>query len=87
MRPKYERDNRTRKKKIGRPRIVTDRDERKLVLVLMKLRKTDGFLNSKKLQLQAGLTHLSNRTVRTSYSKQTWLQVFTEPTQGIALRQ
>ena len=61
---KDERDNRTRKKKIGRPRIVTDRDERKLVLVLKKLRKTDGFLNSKKLQLQAGLTHLSNRTVR-----------------------
>ena len=66
---KDERDNRTRKKKIGRPRIVTDRDERKLVLVLKKLRKTDGFLNSKKLQLQARLTHLSNRTVRTILNK------------------
>ena len=66
---KDERDNRTRKKKIGRPRIVTDRDERKLVLVLKKLRKTDGFLNSKKLQLQAGLTHLSNRTVRAILNK------------------
>ena len=66
---KDERDNRTRKKKIGRPRIVTDRDERKLVLVLKKLRKTDGFLNSKKLQLQAGLTHLSSRTVRAILKK------------------
>ena len=66
---KDERENRTRKKKIGRPRIVTDRDERKLVLVLKELRKTDGFLNSKKLQLQAGLTHLSNRTVRAILNK------------------
>ena len=66
---KDERDNRTKKKKIGRPRIVTDRDERKLVLVLKKLRKTEGFLNSKKLQLQAGLAHLSNRTVRAILNK------------------
>ena len=46
---KHERDNRTKKKNIGRPRIVTDRDERKIILVSKKLRKTDGFLNSKKL--------------------------------------
>ncbi len=58
-------DNLTEKKKkrTGRPRKVTDRDERELFRVLKKLRKSDGSLTSKKIQVEAGLTHISNRTV------------------------
>jgi transposase len=35
-------------KRSGRPRKVTERDERELIRVLKKLRKTDGSLTSKK---------------------------------------
>ena len=64
-------DNLTEKKKkiTGRPRKVTDRDERELLRVLKKLRKTDGSLTSKKIQVEAGLTHISNRTVRAILNK------------------
>lgn len=58
-----------KKRKTGRPRKVTERDERELVRVLKKLRETDGSLTSKKLQVEAGLTHLSNRTVRAILNK------------------
>ena len=64
-------DNLTEKKKkrTGRPRKVTDRDKRELSRVLKKLRKTDGSLTSKKIQVEAGLTHISNRTVRAILNK------------------
>ena len=53
-------DNLTEKKKkrTGRPRKVTDRDERELFRVLKKLRKSDGSLTSKKIQVEAGLIPL-----------------------------
>ena len=60
---------REKKKRSGRPRIVTDRDERKLIRALKRLRKTDGSLTSKKIQVEAGLIHLSNRTVRAILNK------------------
>ena len=48
----------------GRPRKVTDRDERNIIRVLKKLREKDGACTSKKVQVEAGLKHISNRTVR-----------------------
>ena len=57
------------KRKTGRPRKVTEREERELVRVLKKLRETDGSLTSKKVQVEAGLTHISNRTVRAILNK------------------
>ena len=57
------------KRKTGRPRKVTERDERELLRVLKNLRQTNGCLTSRKLQVEAGLTHLSNRTVRAILNK------------------
>ena len=52
------------KKKTGRPKKVTLRDERKLIHTLHTLRYMDKGVTSKKMQLEPGLTHLSNTTVR-----------------------
>ena len=52
------------KKKTGRPKKVTLRDERKLIHTLHTLRYMDKGVTSKKMQLEPGLTHLSNSTVR-----------------------
>ena len=48
----------------GRPRKVRDRDEPNIIRVLKKLREKDGACTSKKVQVEAGLKHISNRTVR-----------------------
>ena len=64
-------DNLTEKKKkrTGRPCKVTDRDKQELLCVLKKLRKTDGSLTSKRIQVEVGLTHLPNQTVRAILNK------------------
>ena len=48
----------------GRPRKVSNRDERNILRSLHKLRELDGACTSKKVQLDAGVTHIANRTVR-----------------------
>ena len=52
------------KKKTGRPKKVTLRNERKLIRTLHTLHDMDKGVTSKQMQLEAGLTYLSNSTVR-----------------------
>ena len=52
------------KKKTGRPKKVTLRNERKLIHTLHTLCDMDKGVTSKKMQFEAGLTHLSNSMVR-----------------------
>ena len=52
------------KKKTSRLKIVTICDGRKLIRTLHTLSDMDKGVTSKKMQLEAGLTHLSNNTVR-----------------------
>ena len=53
-----------RKSNRGRPRKLSERDSRQIIRKIAELRNTDGSFTSKKVQLAAGLTHVSNRTVR-----------------------
>ena len=48
----------------GRPRKLTSKDERMAVRKLLKLRSTERTFCSPRIQLEAGLLHVSNRTVR-----------------------
>ena len=48
----------------GRPKKLTAYDNRRLLCSLASLRESDGSFTSNRIQLNAGLTHVSNRTVR-----------------------
>jgi len=48
----------------GRPPKLTKRDGRMIISKIKKLRRTRGSFTSKRVQLEAGMTHVSNRTVR-----------------------
>ena len=52
-----------RKLNKGRPKKLNAQDSRSIQRTLLKLRKTEGTFTSKRIQLQAGVTHVSNRTV------------------------
>ena len=52
------------KKKMGRPTKVTKRDRRKIVLSLLRLRRTELDFTSQRIQLDAGVMHLPFRTLR-----------------------
>ena len=45
------------KRKTGRPKKVTLHDKRKLICILHTLRDIEKVVTSKKMQLEAGLTH------------------------------
>lgn len=64
--PIGERAEDKRKANPGRPRKLTQRDERQLVTQITKLRDTTGVFNSTHIQRQAGIAvnNVSNRTVR-----------------------
>lgn len=53
-----------RKASTGMPRKLNERDLRKLNRTIKELRVSQGSFSSRKLQLEAGLNHVSNRTVR-----------------------
>lgn len=56
-------------KKRGRKSILTDRDEIKLLLEIGKLRETEGNFTAKRIKQEAGLTGVSDRTVRQTLNK------------------
>ena len=67
---KKERGDR-RKNNKGRPGLLTSRDKRNLLSTLQKLRDTHGpSFNSRKLAVEAGVLHVSNRTVRRYLNKE-----------------
>ena len=53
-----------RKLNSGRTPKFTGRDQRCVTRTIPKLRKTEGSFTSKRLQLEAGTAHVSNRTFR-----------------------
>ena len=53
-----------RKNNPGRPKKLSGRDERLLVRQVYKLRKSEGTFTSKRLQLSAGISHCSNKTIQ-----------------------
>ena len=55
-----------RHNKGGRPRTLTDRDKRKIVNALLKLRETEGNFNSTDIRREAGIPedYVSDRTIR-----------------------
>lgn len=48
----------------GRPKKLSQYDQRSAIRTIAKLRRTDGSFTSKRLQLEAGAVHVSNRTFR-----------------------
>lgn len=48
----------------GRPRKLCVRDSREIVRCLKNLRETEGHFTSKRIQVDSGLLHVCNRTVR-----------------------
>jgi len=57
-------ENDRRRNNPGRPKILTDRDSRHVIKTLKDLRRTEGSFTSPRVQLVAGLSHVSNRSVR-----------------------
>ena len=58
-----------RKLNKGRPKKLSAQDSRNIIRTLGKVRKTDGTFTSRRLQLQAGCTHVSNKTVTRCLNK------------------
>jgi len=56
--------NKKAKKNAGRKKLRTKRDERKILLQVIKLRESDSNFTSKRIKHEAGVHHLSDRTLR-----------------------
>lgn len=48
----------------GRPRKLSDQDERRVVRSIKSLRETEGHFTSKRIQLDSATTHVCNKTIR-----------------------
>jgi hypothetical protein len=59
-----------RKTNKGRPKKLTVRDERSILRTIPKLREKLGNFTSKRVQLESGVTHVSNRTIRNILNKE-----------------
>ena len=53
-----------RKNNMGRIPKISARDRRTLLRTILKLRRTVGSFNSRRVHLESGLDHVSNRTIR-----------------------
>ena len=53
----------------GRPRLLTQQDERQILRCIPKLRSSVGHFTSKRIQVESGTTHVCNRTVRNYLNK------------------
>ena len=60
-----------RELKIGKARRLDERDKRLIKRTILNLRATVGSIPSTRVQLEAGLQHLSNPTVRRCMKKRT----------------
>lgn len=58
-----------RKMNKGRPKKLSIQDERNIVRTIPKLREGVGNFTSKRVQLESGVSHVSNRTIRNVLSK------------------
>lgn len=52
-----------------RPKLLTERDERKIITELHRVREQEGTFTSKRLQVCAGVTHVTNHTIRKRLNK------------------
>lgn len=59
-----------RKLNKGRPKKLTVQDKRRILRTIPKLREELGNFTSKRVQLESGATHVSNRTVRNVLNKE-----------------
>ena len=56
----------------GRPSMITKQDERQILRAVIKLRSTVGHFTSKRIQVESGTTHLSNKTIRNCLNKHSY---------------
>ena len=54
----------------GRPKKLSIQDERSIIRTIPKLREELGNFTSKRVQLESGVTHVSNRTIRNILNKE-----------------
>ena len=62
---------------IGRPAKLTHVDHRNIRIAIPKLRETDGSFTSRRVQVDTGLEHVSNRTVRRAMNKNEFHYLYT----------
>ena len=58
-----------RKSNPGRPKKLSENDERQVKRSLLRLRETTGRFTSKRVQEESGVTHVSNRSIRRSLNR------------------
>lgn len=59
----------SKKKRTGRPKKISPRDERQIIRTVYRLRKRPGPFSSKRVRLQSGVTHVVDRSVRRVMNK------------------
>lgn len=58
-----------RKRNVGRPKLLTERDGRNIMRSIRQLREMSGRFSSRRVKLEAGLQDVSDRTVRRHLNK------------------
>ena len=58
-----------RKRNVGRPKLLTERDGRNIVRSIRQLREVSGRFSSRRVKMEAGITDVSDRTVRRHLNK------------------